>query len=203
MDMMHTIEPDLSIPIPLEVIPLQDFREKAEAACRTAEFLGLEPDPTMEDTHRAEQIVYDIAEDPRNNAKLAKKDHKPAVYYTAKSILDEYSHRVVENASQIRLLVTNKLLLESENPDPKIRLRSLELLGKITDVGLFTEKSEVTVNHRSTTDLVDSIRSKIQKLMYPEGVQDGEVVLDGDTINIDKELGLDDADGVNNARRPE
>lgn len=193
MDTMHTIEPDLSIPIPLDFIPLQDFREKAEAACRTAEEIGIDTTPTEQDKEVAAQAVYDLAEDPKNNTKLAQKNFKPAVYYTTKGILDEYSHRVVENAAQIRLLVTNKLILESENPDPRHRLRALELLGKITDVGLFTEKSEVTVNHRSTTDLVDSIRAKIQKLMYPEDIKDAEVVLDGEAIDIDKELGLEDA----------
>jgi hypothetical protein len=193
MDIMQIlIEPDFSIPFPLEPIPLSDFREKVAAACKTLEFLGIEPEVTPEDKEEAEQAVYDIAkEDEKSVKKLAKQDHKPAVYYSAKGILDEFSVRVVENATQIRLLVTNKLLLESENPDPKIRLRSLELLGKITDVGLFTEKSEVTVNHRSTTELVDSIRNKIQKLMYPEDIKDGEVV-DAEFSDLDAELGLDD-----------
>jgi hypothetical protein len=193
MDMMQIyIEPDFSIPFPLDPIPLSDFREKAEAACKTLEFLGIEPEVTLEDQEAAEQAVYNVAtEDEKALKKLVKQDHKPAVYYTAKGILDEFSVRVVENAAQIRLLVTNKLLIESENPDPKIRLRSLELLGKITDVGLFTEKSEVTVNHRSTTELVDSIRNKIQKLMYPEDIKEGEIV-EAEFSDLDKEMGFDD-----------
>ena len=44
-------------------------------------------------------------------------------------------------SAHISGMVTNKLVLESENPDPRIRMRALELLGKISDVGLFSEKS--------------------------------------------------------------
>jgi len=100
--------------------------------------------------------------------------------------------RVVDNALQIRLLVTNKLLIESQNEDAKIRIRALELLGKITDVGLFTEKSEVTVNHRSTEDLVNSIRSKIHRLMHPKDIEDAKLVeVNGETVDLDKELGFD------------
>jgi hypothetical protein len=92
---------------------------------------------------------------------------------------------------QIRLLVTNKLLLDSGNEDPRVRIRALELLGKITDVGLFTEKSEVTINHRSTQDLTTSLREKIRRLMMPEDTQDVEgVEVAGETIDVDKELGI-------------
>jgi hypothetical protein len=82
-------------------------------------------------------------------------------------------------------LVTNNLILETANEDPKIRIRALELLGKITDVGLFTEKSEVTINHRSNKELVESLRSKIHKLMTPENVEDvKEVTVNGQTVDL-------------------
>lgn len=192
------LEPDLAIPFPTEPMPFKDFQEKAAAACRTAELLELDISPTAEDREIAEQALYDIAEDQEKaNKVLSKQNFKPAIYHEVNGLLNQYSVRVVESAAQIRLLVTNKLILEAENPDPKYRLRALELLGKITDVGLFTEKSEVTVNHRSTTELVDSIRGKIQKLMYPDDVKDGELVVNGETIDIDAELGLTNASNSN------
>jgi hypothetical protein len=66
---------------------------------------------------------------------------------------------------QIRTYVTNKLIEESTNPDAKIRMRSLELLGKIGDVGLFIERSEVTVKHKTTIELQASIKERISKLL--------------------------------------
>jgi predicted transposase YdaD len=62
-----------------------------------------------------------------------------------------------------------------------VRIRALELLGKITDVGLFTERSEVTITHRSKEELVVSLREKIQRLRASQDVID---------VDIDKTLGL-------------
>jgi hypothetical protein len=197
------VEPDLSIPFPDDNPVLANFIEKAQAACNTAELLELDMEPTEQDLSTAEKAVYAVAEnEEKANKKLAKQDQKPAVYKSVKSILDEYSLRVVDNAMQIRLLVTNKLILDSDSPDDRTRLRALEMLGKITDVGLFTEKSEVTINHRSTEDLVNSIRSKIHKLMHPDNVTDVRAVeVNGEAIDVDAELGLDEKedDGINDA----
>ena len=85
--------------------------------------------------------------------------------------------------------VTNKLIEETESPDVRARLRALELLGKIADVGLFAERTEVTVTHQSTNDLKDRLRSKLAKLVDP--VEDA-VVLDNPPIDLSKEFGLTD-----------
>jgi hypothetical protein len=197
------VEPDLSIPFPDDNPVLANFIEKAQAACNTAELLELDMEPTEQDLSTAEKAVYAVAEnEEKANKKLVKQDQKPAVYKSVKSILDEYSLRVVDNAMQIRLLVTNKLILDSDSPDDRTRLRALEMLGKITDVGLFTEKSEVTITHRSTEDLVSSIRSKLHRLMHPDDVTDIKAVeVNGESIDVDAELGLDEKpdDGINDA----
>jgi hypothetical protein len=79
-------------------------------------------------------------------------------------ILRNFGHEIVTDAVKVRHLVMNKLVQETENPDPRIRIRALELLGKITDVGLFTERSEVTVTHQTTDDLREKLRQKLLKL---------------------------------------
>jgi hypothetical protein len=197
------VEPDLSIPFPDDNPVLANFIEKAQAACNTAALLELDMEPTEQDLSTAEKAVYAVAEnEEKANKKLVKQDQKPAVYKSVKSILDEYSLRVVDNAMQIRLLVTNKLILDSDSPDDRTRLRALEMLGKITDVGLFTEKSEVTITHRSTEDLVSSIRSKLHRLMHPDDVTEVKAVeVNGESIDVDAELGLDEKedDGINDA----
>ena len=189
---MHIqIEPDVGIPLPEDNPVLDNFKERADAAVKTAEYLELDTTPTEETKAEAEQMLYNLAEnEPKANKVLLKKasEIKPATYHDVKALLDEFSIRVVDSAVQIRLLVTNKLLLESGNDDPKIRIRALELLGKITDVGLFTEKTEVTINQRSTQDLTATLRDKIRKLMLPDEIED--VVINGETIDVQEELGL-------------
>jgi hypothetical protein len=72
---------------------------------------------------------------------------------------------VVKSAAQLRTYVTNKLILESDNQDPRIRIKSLELLGKISDVGLFTDKTEITMRHRPTEELEQMLRERLTRVI--------------------------------------
>ena len=80
------------------------------------------------------------------------------------TILTEYDQQVVADAAQMRTYVTNKLIEVSSCGDTKQELRALELLGKISDVGLFSEKTEINVTH-TTESLEHSIKDKINRLM--------------------------------------
>lgn len=201
------IEPEIGVPL-ADDIPNVDLKERAEAACNTALKLaehGLDLEPTVEDEDAAAKLVLAYADNPEKTSKkvTAKKAATltPASIVLTNNILQEFGHSVAESATQIRYLVTNKLLLESENADPRIRIRALELLGKISDVGLFAEKSEVTVTHQSTEDLRNKLRGKLEKLVQPveiEEVDYEDVVLDGEALNLEEELGVDEiADAVN------
>ena len=81
-----------------------------------------------------------------------------------RALIADYDHEVVQTAVQIRQFVTNSLLEEAA-PGNKNRIRALELLGKISEVGLFTERTEVTVRHQSATELEEKVRDKLIKLM--------------------------------------
>jgi hypothetical protein len=118
----------------------------------------------------------------------------PASIRLTHNILEEFNHSVVESAKQLRNLVTNKLILESENPDPRVRMRAIELLGKISDVGLFTEKSEVTITHQTTDDLKEKLRGKLARLVNPQPEVEDAHVVGGSVANMDQEFGFDDDD---------
>jgi hypothetical protein len=60
--------------------------------------------------------------------------------------------------------------------DARIRMKALELLGKLSDVGLFTERSEVTVSNKSTIELENVLKDKLRKLMGAENVSDAVVI---------------------------
>jgi len=119
----------------------------------------------------------------------------PASLVLTNSILQEFGHSVAESALQIRHMVTNKLILETDNPDPRVRVRALELLGKISDVGLFAEKSEVTITHQTTDELREKLRMKLAKLINPEEEVEDAVVIDGEALDVDAELGIKESDG--------
>lgn len=189
--------PDVGVSMPVEAPTPPEFSEGVIAACETIKLLqeeGLEVAPTLDDADIAARIVEEFAaaEDQPKQLPTSKtlSAAPPAAILLTRNILAEYSHAVVDRAVQIRHLVTNKLILESDNPDPKIRIRALELLGKISDVGLFTERSEVVVTHQSSSELEERLRSKLRLLMDAEDVDVVEV--GGEMINLSEELGLSD-----------
>ena len=58
-------------------------------------------------------------------------------------MLTAYDWHFVEQAKELRGYAVAQLVEETKHPDAKIRLRALELLGKVTEVALFTERVEV------------------------------------------------------------
>lgn len=197
-----TIElmPELGVEITPD-IPYIDLRERAEAACRSALLLekhGLDLEPTAADKETAAALTAAYAQDPEKASRAV--NNVRASTLTAPSLinirdyLDEYGKAVVTHAVEVRHLVTNRLLEESKNPDPRIRIRALELLGKHSDVGLFSERSEVTITHQTTDELKEKLRAKLQRLIRRTS---GEVSnhspaieMGGEIIDVDAELGL-------------
>jgi|TARA_R110000765_G_scaffold71852_3_gene139458 hypothetical protein len=194
--MTVVLNPEVGVPLSVDM-PYADLRVRAEAACNTALYLaehGLDIDPNKEDKDVAAALAIEFAENPQKASKkvtnIRAAKMTPASLVLTNSILQEFGTSVAESASQIRHLVTNKLLLESDNPDPRVRIRALELLGKISDVSLFAEKSEVTITHQSTDDLRAKLRVKLEKLVNPDPELSAPVIIEGTTIDVDAELGL-------------
>jgi len=98
--------------------------------------------------------------------------------------LSEYDTVIVKSAHQLRTYVTNKLIIDSANPDPRIRLKSLEMLGKISDVGLFTDKTEITMRHRPTEELEQMLRERLTKVLEAEVVDNNKPIKSQVQIDI-------------------
>jgi hypothetical protein len=168
---MLTCIPELTVPIPDKREEVVSLHTKVDALFKTAEFLeafGAPTEPTDEDKVRARAAFHEsVSTAEATNVVTAQTNiiTTTASVMHLKSILSEYDQVVVNSAVQIRTYVTNKLIEETTHPDPKIRIRALELLGKVGDVGLFVERSEVTIKHKTTLELEASIKDRIAKLL--------------------------------------
>lgn len=80
-------------------------------------------------------------------------------------MLSAYDWDYVERAKEIRGYVVAKVMEETKHPDAKIRLRALKLLGDVTEVGVFTERSEVIKKDVTTSELEDRIRKKLASFL--------------------------------------
>lgn len=163
--------PELTLAPPEGRTEVLELHTKAEALFKTAEFLeafGIDTEPTEHDKVAARAAFHTSV--AASTPQIPAPANTNAVTTSAsakylKSILNEYDQVVVQSAVQIRTYVTNKLIEETTNNDPKIRIRALELLGKVGDVGLFVERSEVTVKHKTTIELEASIKDRVAKLL--------------------------------------
>lgn len=194
--MAISLDIDDDIPVPDRNDPegMQNLLAAAQAASRAARLLedhGLQLQTNDGDRAIAAALATEYGKDPIATSAAATPARlsqiRPAALDLTAHILSEFGHRVVEDAAQVRHMVTNKLIQETENPDPKIRVKALELLGKFTDVGLFTERSEVVVKHQTTDDLRAKLRDKLSALkdVTPaDGIEDADVYgddpIDGD-----------------------
>ena len=196
--MTLNVVPELNVPLEDEAkqIPLPKRTSALANTVAELENHGLDTTPDEDDKEVAAILATAYAQEPDKTSrkvtnKRAAKLTPPSVRM-AGAIIEEFNHSVVESSKQLRNLVTNKLIIESENPDPRVRMRALELMGKISDVGLFTDKSEVTITHQTTDDLKEKLRGKLAKLVNPEPEIEDAVVVGAEDIDTDEEFGFDD-----------
>jgi hypothetical protein len=89
----------------------------------------------------------------------------PAAVQHLVGMLTAYDWEFVQQAKELRGYAVAKILEEVENPSANIRLKALALLGKVTEVGLFTETVEVKKAELSNDELDQRIKDKLNKFM--------------------------------------
>jgi len=154
------LEPEvLAAPVGSGVLSHAQMKDVAQAMFNSTDFIETfgTPEGALEhDRATARKVI--LEERPLS----AVQNSATAIHLRA--LLSEYDVQVVKTAAQIRTFVTNSLVEEAA-PGAKNRIRALELLGKISEVGLFTERSEVTVKHQTTIELEQKVRDKIAALI--------------------------------------
>jgi hypothetical protein len=94
-----------------------------------------------------------------------KENIKLAAITMIQAQLAQYDKIIIKDPEQLRTYVTNKLIEVSQCGAVKEELRALELLGKMSDVGLFTDKTEIKVSHTNSGALEETIKEKIGRLI--------------------------------------
>jgi hypothetical protein len=158
--------PEIETDIPFADYPptFETLKERVDAAFRSLAILAEDGDVLGVEV-ADEDILKARAALTGTPQSIERDLSSPGTVVHLKAILDEYDSIVVSSAAQLRTYVTNKLIEDSTNPDPRIRLRCYELLGKISDVGLFTDKTEVTMRHRPTEELEQLLRERLMKTL--------------------------------------
>lgn len=179
------VEPTDEYPVPYDTSDQETatFVEEVEVAARTAELLvelgtPLEVDP--ETAHREKELL-DAVVKHKKKAPLERVN----TAYAASAFLKTYGQHVAFNAAEARAALTNKLMEIANCGEIKYELKAIELLGKHSDIGLFTERSEITVTHRTPETLEGEIISRVKRLLNAEVIDVVPIEL-----SLDEELGV-------------
>jgi hypothetical protein len=170
--MQIPIEPNLDTPIPAEAYPQSGstYEERLKIAGNTALLLselGMDDDISEEEAEQAAKMMAKLKPAESKNQPLAKEEktalQRSGVALKIGGYLSEYEKQVVADKVQVRTVVVNRLMEISQDEDNKVALKALELLGKASD--LFTERSEITITHKTSDELKAAIKQRIQLLM--------------------------------------
>lgn len=196
------ISPDNQHPLPNTFSDevADSFHDNARVAASTAMLmseLGMPFEMTEEDERKARELFQNV-----DSRKKSKKDNvtpvnHPDLYSTPvavrlSALLNEYDKAIIADAAQARTYIMNRLLDISACGDTKNELRALELLGKMSDISAFTEKSEITVTHRTSEDLRKAIQDKISKLLQNDAV-DVEAKTVSDELDVQESADADES----------
>jgi hypothetical protein len=98
------------------------------------------------------------------------------------AMLSQYQWDFIKQAEELRTMAVAKIVKETDHPDARIRLKALDMLGKVTEVALFTERVEIKQTEMSDAELEKRIKEKLGKYM---GKAD---IVDVEAIDLDKEI---------------
>jgi hypothetical protein len=182
--------PEVGIPLPFDTTPeeLNDFRDKAHALFETVQELiaqGAEVEITDEDKRQSHAIFSSQKIPPA-------KQLTPGTIINLEAILNEWDHEVLDVHRRLRNYVTNKMIMESVDPDPRQRMKALENLGKVAGVGLFSDRIDINVTHRTVKDIETDLAKTLELYMGP--VQTVEMTEVRPPVNL-KDINLDEEDG--------
>jgi hypothetical protein len=81
------------------------------------------------------------------------------------TMLSAYDWEFVEQAKQMRGMAVAKIIEETNHPDARIRLKAIEMLGRVTEVALFTDRLEVKKADMTDAEIDKKLQDKLDILL--------------------------------------
>jgi hypothetical protein len=165
---MVPVEPTAEHPLPFDLSDEQPktYRDAVATAVNTVDLineLGGSIDYSDADLEKASKLI--LGEEKPNKPRHVASATEAAA---AHALVRRFDFTAFADALQARNFITNKLISIADCGDTKLELKALELLGKHSDIGLFTERSEITIHHTTSETLEKSIKDRIKRLLHSE-----------------------------------
>ena len=82
----------------------------------------------------------------------------------ARALLSQFDYEFLADAAKIRNLCVTTLIEETQGPKAVTRLKAVELLGKVTEVGLFTDRVAHSMETMPEAELDRKITEKLARM---------------------------------------
>jgi len=166
--LVPNIEEDIPLPASaLEAMPALTLQEEIEMRARTIKLvadLNNQPiEPTPEHMETAREVAKQMVHNPAHRPEFAKYPNEVMAYLAG--MVAQSNCMIVEELSDLKLYVVNKLVAEIENAkDAKARIAALKSLGEVDGVDAFKKRSEVTHKVQSLEEVEKELLETLNML---------------------------------------
>lgn len=147
---IHVPDIEEQVPLPAkaseampDLTPQEEIQMRANTIKLLSDMTGQAIVPSEADTESAHALAREMLENPKVRPDFSKYPNETIALYAG--LAARYNHMIVEELSDLKLYVVNKLFEEVETAkDSRSRIAALSKLGEVDGVDAFKKRSEVT-----------------------------------------------------------
>ncbi len=171
-DMTDMIVPPIEENIPLpehakeafpELTATQELEMRANVIQLMSDLTGQEIAPTQENADQAKELAKNMMANPAYRPDYAQYPNETLAMLAG--MVAQMNVSIVEELSDLKMYVVNKLIAEVENAkDPKARISALSKLGEVDGVDAFKKRSEVTHKHLTIEEVEKELLQTLETI---------------------------------------
>jgi hypothetical protein len=146
-----------------ELSPAEELTMRANVVKLMSDLTGKPLIPTQENADQAKEIAREMIANPNHRPDYSKYPNETLAMLAG--MVAQMNVSIVDELSDFKLYVVNKLVLEIENAkDPKARITAIRNLGEVDGVDAFKKRSEVTHKILSAEEVEKELLETLQSL---------------------------------------
>ncbi len=146
-----------------ELTATQELEMRANVIKLMSDLTGQEIAPTQENADQAKELAKNMMANPAYRPDYAQYPNETLAMLAG--MVAQMNVSIVEELSDLKMYVVNKLIAEVENAkDPKARISALSKLGEVDGVDAFKKRSEVTHKHLTIEEVEKELLETLETI---------------------------------------
>ena len=146
-----------------ELTATQELEMRANVIKLMSDLTGQEIAPTKENADQAKELAKNMMANPAYRPDYAQYPNETLAMLAG--MVAQMNVSIVEELSDLKMYVVNKLIAEVENAkDPKARISALSKLGEVDGVDAFKKRSEVTHKHLTIEEVEKELLETLETI---------------------------------------